>query len=345
MVSGYAIKGFADALDKRDQNRIIQKKFDLEEQDRKDAKNAKVMDFLNEFGVGYKKSNDSITNSKKKAEVLLRLKDSFGKDSEIYTSLLAGGSLENLQNAEQIVNEAREKVEKVGGTFTLEDAADAFAFYKSEVIENGNPITVDQLAERFGVDPDAELPGTGMSFEGAFQRVADDLNQDTYVIGMRGKTSLTEFKPQDLLSFNTLYVKNASRAIDAEVLRLKEEKRQKEISRDETPSDLPIDNISEYNKAKDAIKNNNFSLFQNLIPNVAADLASSTIVQYPGLKNNRVAMEMYRSSLNFSADDTGMYALKRAYDSGLLRRGDIILQGGEAKRITQETIDKMNRLP
>ena len=31
MVSGYAIKGFADALDKRDENRIIQKKFDLEE--------------------------------------------------------------------------------------------------------------------------------------------------------------------------------------------------------------------------------------------------------------------------------------------------------------------------
>ena len=56
MVSGYAIKGFADALDKRDENILIQKKLDLEEQDRKDAKNAKVMDFLNRVGAGYKLS-------------------------------------------------------------------------------------------------------------------------------------------------------------------------------------------------------------------------------------------------------------------------------------------------
>ena len=33
MVSGYAIKGFADALDKRDENILMQKKLDLEEQD------------------------------------------------------------------------------------------------------------------------------------------------------------------------------------------------------------------------------------------------------------------------------------------------------------------------
>ena len=250
MVSGYAIKGLADALDKRDENILIQKKLDLEEQDRRDAKNAKVMDFLNQFGVNYKNSNDSKNSSKKKADVLSRLKNSFGKDSEIYTSLLAGGSLENLQDAEKIINEARERVEKVGGTFTPEDAADAFAFYKSEVIENENPITVEQLVERFGVDPDAELSGTGMTYEEAFQRVADKLNQDTYVIGMRGKTPLTEFNPQDLLSFNKLYVENASAAIDAEVTRLNEEKRQEEISRGETPSGLPIDNISEYNSLK-----------------------------------------------------------------------------------------------
>ena len=345
MVSGYAIKGLADALDKRDENILIQKKLDLEEQDRRDAKNAKVMDFLNQFGVNYKNSNDSKNSSKKKADVLLRLKNSFGEDSEIYTSLLAGGSLENLQDAEKIINEARERVERVGGTFTPEDAADAFAFYKSEVIENENPITAEQLAERFGVDPDAELSGTGMTYEEAFQRVADRLNQDTYVIGMRGKTPLTEFNPQDLLSFNKLYVENASAAIDAEVTRLNEKKRQEEISRGETPSGLPINNISEYNKAKDAIKDNDFSLFQSLIPNVASDLASSIIVQYPALKNNRVAIKMYNSSLNFSSDDEGMYALKRAVESGLLQENDIIIVDGLSKRINQAVLDELNRLP
>ena len=345
MVSGYALKGIADALDKRDENILIQKKLDLEEQDRRDAKNAKVMDFLNQFGVNYKNSNDSKNNSKKKADVLLRLKNSFGEDSEIYTSLLAGGSLENLQDAEKIINEARERVERVGGTFTPEDAADAFSFYKSEVIENENPITAEQLAERFGVDPDAELSGTGMTYEEAFQRVADRLNQDTYVIGMRGKTPLTEFNPQDLLSFNKLYVENASAAIDAEVTRLNEEKRQEEISRGEDPSGLPIDNISEYNKARDAIKDKDFSLFQSLIPNVASDLASSIIVQYPALKNNRVAIKMYNSSLNFSSDDEGMYALKRAVESGLLQENDIIIVDGLSKRINQAVLDELNRLP
>ena len=132
--------GVERALAQRDQNVLASKKIALAEQDRIDAKNAKVMDFLNQFGVNYKNSNDSKNSSKKKAEVLLRLKNSFGEDSEIYTSLLAGGSLENLEDAEKIIDEAREKIERVGGTFTPEDAADAFAFYKSEVIENGNPI-------------------------------------------------------------------------------------------------------------------------------------------------------------------------------------------------------------
>jgi nucleotide-binding universal stress UspA family protein len=337
--------GVERALAQRDQNILESKKIALAEQDRRDAKNAKIMDFLNQFGVDYKNSNDSKNNSKKKAEVLLRLKNSFGEDSEIYTSLLAGGSLENLEDAEKIINEARERVERVGGTFTPEDAADAFAFYKSEVIENENPITAEQLAERFGVDADAELSGTGMTYEEAFQRVADRLNQDTYVIGMRGKTPLTEFNPQDLLSFNKLYVENASAAIDAEVTRLNEEKRQEEISRDGTASGLPIDNISEYNKAKDAIKDNDFSLFQSLIPNVASDLASSIIVQYPALKNNRVAIKMYNSSLNFSSDDEGMYALKRAVESGLLQENDIIIVDGLSKRINQAVLDELNRLP
>ncbi len=53
MVSGYFVKGLADALDKRDENILIQKKLDLEEQDRRDAKNAKIMDFLNQFGVNF----------------------------------------------------------------------------------------------------------------------------------------------------------------------------------------------------------------------------------------------------------------------------------------------------
>ena len=337
--------GVERALAQRDQNVLASKKIALAEQDRRDAKNAKVMDFLNQFGVNYKNSNDSKNSSKKKADVLSRLKNSFGEDSEIYTSLLAGGSLENLEDAEKIINEARERVEKTGATFTVQDAIDSFAFYKSEVIENENPITADQLVERFGVDPDAELSGTGMTYEEAFQRVADRLNQDTYVIGMRGKTPLTEFNPQDLLSFNKLYVENASAAIDAEVTRLNEEKRQEEISRGETPSGLPIDNISEYNKAKDAIKDNDFSLFQSLIPNVASDLASSIIVQYPALKNNRVAIKMYNSSLNFSSDDEGMYALKRAVESGLLQENDIIIVDGLSKRINQAVLDELNRLP
>ena len=344
MVSGYAIKGFADALDKRDQNILIQKKLDLEEQDRKDAKNSKVMDFLNRVGAGYKNSNDSKNTSKKKAEVLLRLRNSFGENSEIYASLLAGGSLENLQNAEKIVNEAREKVESVGGTFTEQDAKESFDIFLTEVVKNENQITAEQLAERFGVDPDAELPGTGMSFEEAFQNYVDDLNQDTYLFGMRGKTPITEYDPRDLLSFNDLYKENASRAIDAEVARLTEEKRQEEIAEGKTPSGLPPDSITEYNKAKENIKKNDFSLFNSLIPNVAADLASSIIVQYPALKNNRVAMEMYSSSLNFSSDNTGMYALKRAYDSGLLIKGDIILMDGIPGELNQEMINDINGL-
>ena len=203
MVSGYAIQGFADALDKRDQNILIQKKLDLEEQDRKDAKNSKVMDFLNRVGAGYKNSNDSKNTSKKKAEVLLRLRNSFGENSEIYASLLAGGSLENLQNAEKIVNEAREKVESVGGTFTEQDAKESFDIFLTEVVKNENQITAEQLAERFGVDPDAELPGTGMSFEEAFQNYVDDLNQDTYLFGMRGKTPITEYElPRELEEYD-----------------------------------------------------------------------------------------------------------------------------------------------
>ena len=149
----------------------------------------------------------------------------------------------------------------------------------------------------------------------------------------------------DLLSFNKLYVENAGAAIDAEVTRLNEEKRQDEIARGEQPSGLPIDNISEYNKAKDAIKDNDFSIFQSLIPNVAADLASSIIVQYPALKNNRVAIKMYNSSLNFSSDDEGMYALKRAVESGLLQENDIIIVDGLSKKINQAVLNDLNRLP
>jgi len=338
-VAGIA-KGFADT----EQNRLTQKKFDLEEQDRADAKNARVMDFLNNYGPSYKNSNDSKNTSKKKAEILLELRKDFGENSEIYTSLAAGGSLENLQDAQTIVRAAKEKVESVGGTFTEQDAKESFDIFLTEVIKNENQITADQLAERFGVDPDAELPGTGMSFEDAFQGVVDNLNQDTYLFGMRGKTPITEYDPRDLLSFNDLYKENASRAIDAEVARLTEEKRQEEIAEGKTPSGNPPDNITEYNKAKDDIKKNDFSLFNSLIPNVAADLASSTIVQYPALKNNRIAMKMYSSSLNFSSDDTGMYALKRAYDSGLLRKGDIILMDGIPGELNQEMINDINGL-
>ena len=324
--------GVERALAQRDQNMIEQQKINLMKEEKRKKKFGDISSFLDNFGGNYNSSSDGKDTSKEKAGILLELEDQLGVDSEIYTQL-AGGSIEDLKNAKTIIMDARERLIKAGGTFTPEDANEAFDLFRTEVIEKQNQITVEQVLSRWGFaeDPDAVIPGYEMTVTEAAERFADIYNQPTQIFGMTPKIQPDDVTIDDFNKYMKTYKDQALEIlIDAE-----------RKAKDNNDSNLAFI----YKDAADDVKEGSFAKFKSLVPNLASDFAVEVINQYPVLKNNNLFLNTLSRGLSFSSDDTGMYALKRAYDSGLLKKDDVIILDGISKKITQETIDKMNRLP
>ena len=324
--------GVERALAQRDQNMIEQQKINLMKEEKRKKKFGDISSFLDNFGGNYNSSSDGKDTSKEKAGILLELEDQLGVDSEIYTQL-AGGSIEDLKNAKTIIMDARERLIKAGGTFTPEDANEAFDLFRTEVIEKQNQITVEQVLSRWGFaeDPDAVIPGYEMTVTEAAERFADIYNQPTQIFGMTPKIQPDDVTIDDFNKYMKTYKDQAlDILIDAE-----------RKAKNDNNSNLSFI----YKNAADDVKEGSFASFKSLVPNLASQFATEVVNEYPVLKNNNLFLNTLSRGLSFSSDDTGMYALKRAYDSGLLKKDDVIILDGISKKITQETIDKMNRLP
>tara|TARA_R100000773_G_C4219604_1_gene118196 strand:+ start:2063 stop:3052 length:990 start_codon:yes stop_codon:yes gene_type:complete len=324
--------GLERGLAQRDQNLLEQQKIDLMKEEKRQQKFGAVRSFLDNIGANYDSSSDSKDTSKEKAQTLLLLKNELGVDSEIYTQL-AGADLNTLKNAKTIILDARKKFIKAGGAFTEQEANEAFDLFIREVIEKQNPITVEQVLSGWGFaeDPDAVIPGYEMTVTEAAERIADRENQPTQIFAMTPKIQPDVVTIDDFNRYMKTYKDQAlDILIDAE-----------RKAKDDNDSNLAFI----YKDAADDVKEGSFAKFKSLVPNLASDFAVEVINQYPVLKNNNLFLNTLSRGLSFSSDDTGMYALKRAYDSGLLERDDVIILDGISKKITQETIDKMNRLP
>ena len=330
MVSGYAIKGVADFLDKRDENILADRKMRLLEKEQEDKKFAGIKSFLDQLPDSYSGSNDTKNKSREKAEILLSLENSLGVDSEIYESL-AGGSLQNLKDAQAIITKAREKALELGGSFTKQDANEAFSFFRKEVIEKENPVTVDQILERFGItdDPDTVLEGYGMIISEAAQRIADIANQPTTLIGMEGAITPREVNVEEYNRFLNLYKQQATDLLLNEINR---------VGKDEM--------AVIYQDAIDAIEKGSFANFKNIVPNIAAEFATSIINQYPYLGNNNLILNEFGRGLSFTADDRGDLAMINAIKSGLLGVGSVWStakiddETGKVKIINTNTLTK-----
>jgi len=308
MVSGYAIKGFADALDKRDQNILADRKMRLLEKEQEEKEFSGIKSFLDQLPNSYSGSNDTKNTSKEKAEILLNLGNSLGGDSEIYESL-AGGSLQNLKNAQVIITDARKRFLEGGGSFTTEDANEAFSFFRKEVIEKENPITVEQVLERWGFtdDPNTVIEGYGVSVSEAAMRFADIYNQPTTLIGMEGAIPPKEVNVEEYNRFLNLYKQQATDLLLDE--------RQK-------VGDESIMGMF-YQDAINAIDKGSFAMFKNIVPNIAAEFSTSIINQYPYLGNNNLILNEFGRGLSFTADDRGDLAMINAIKSGLLGVGSV----------------------
>ena len=190
--------GVERALAQRDQNMIEQQKINLMKEEKRKKKFGDISSFLDYIGGNYNSSSDGKDTSKEKAGILLELEDQLGVDSEIYTQL-AGGSIEDLKNAKTIIMDARERLIKAGGTFTPEDANEAFDLFRTEVIEKQNQITVEQVLSRWGFaeDPDAVIPGYEMTVTEAAERFADIYNQPTQIFGMTPKIQPDDVRIDD----------------------------------------------------------------------------------------------------------------------------------------------------
>jgi hypothetical protein len=328
MISGYAIKGVADFLDKRDENILADRKMRLLEKEQEDKKFAGIKSFLDQLPNSYSGSNDTKNNSREKAEILLSLENSLGVDSEIYESL-AGGSLQNLKDAQAIITDARKRLLEGGGSFTKEDANEAFSFFRKEVIEKENPITVEQVLERWGYtdDTDTVLEGYGMTVSEAAQRFADIYNQPTTLIGMEGAITPREVNVEEYNRFLNLYKQQATDLLLNEINRVGAD---------------PMAVI--YQDAVDAIEDGSFANFKNIVPNIAAEFATSIINQYPYLGNNNLILNEFGRGLSFTDDDRGDLAIINAIKSRLLRVGsvwstaEIDAQTGRVKIINTNTL-------
>ena len=264
--------GVERALAQRDQNMIEQQKINLMKEEKRKKKFGDISSFLDNFGGNYNSSSDGKDTSKEKAGIVIELEDQLGVDSEIYTQL-AGGSIEDLKNAKTIIMDARERLIKAGGTFTPEDANEAFDLFRTEVIEKQNPITVEQVISRWGFaeDPDAVIPGYEMTVTEAAERFADIYNQPTQIFGMTPKIQPDDVTIDDFNKYMKTYKDQALEIlIDAE-----------RKAKDNNDSNLAFI----YKNAADDVKEGSFASFKSLVPNLASQFATEVVNEYPVLKN------------------------------------------------------------
>ena len=324
--------GVERALAQRDQNMIEQQKINLMKEEKRKKKFGDISSFLDNFGGNYNSSSDGKDTSKEKAGILLELEDQLGVDSEIYTQL-AGGSIEDLKNAKTIIMDARERLIKAGGTFTPEDANEAFDLFRTEVIEKQNPITVEQVLSRWGFaeDPDAVIPGYEMTVTEAAERFADIYNQPTQIFGMTPKIQPDDVTIDDFNKYMKTYKDQAlDILIDAE-----------RKAKDNNDSNLAFI----YKDAADDVKEGSFASFKSLVPNLASQFATEVVNEYPVLKNNNLFLNSLSRGLTFTNDDAGNLALINAIKSKLLRKGSVwsaveIQQDGTIKVLSTNTLSQ-----
>ena len=324
--------GVERALAQRDQNMIEQQKINLMKEEKRKKKFGDISSFLDNFGGNYNSSSDGKDTSKEKAGILLELEDQLGVDSEIYTQL-AGGSIEDLKNAKTIIMDARERLIKAGGTFTPEDANEAFDLFRTEVIEKQNQITVEQVLSRWGFaeDPDAVIPGYEMTVTEAAERFADIYNQPTQIFGMTPKIQPDDVTIDDFNKYMKTYKDQAlDILIDAE-----------RKAKDNNDSNLAFI----YKDAADDVKEGSFASFKSLVPNLASQFATEVVNEYPVLKNNNLFLNSLSRGLTFTNDDAGNLALINAIKSKLLRKGSVwsaveIQQDGTIKVLSTNTLSQ-----
>ena len=324
--------GVERALAQRDQNMIEQQKINLMKEEKRKKKFGNISSFLDNFGGNYNSSSDGKDTSKEKAGILLELEDQLGVDSEIYMQL-AGGSIEDLKNAKTIIMDARERLVKAGGTFTPEDANEAFDLFRTEVIEKQNPITVEQVLSRWGFaeDPDAVIPGYEMTVTEAAERFADIYNQPTTIFGMTPKIQPDDVTIDDFNKYMKTYKEQAlDILIDAE-----------RKAKDNNDSNLAFI----YKDAADDVKEGSFASFKSLVPNLASQFATEVVNEYPVLKNNNLFLNSLSRGLTFTNDDAGNLALINAIKSKLLRKGSVwsaveIQQNGTIKVLSTNTLSQ-----
>ena len=324
--------GVERALAQRDQNMIEQQKINLMKEEKRKKKFGDISSFLDNFGGNYNSSSDGKDTSKEKAGILLELEDQLGVDSEIYTQL-AGGSIEDLKNAKTIIMDARERLIKAGGTFTPEDANEAFDLFRTEVIEKQNQITVEQVLSRWGFaeDPDAVIPGYEMTVTEAAERFADIYNQPTQIFGMTPKIQPDDVTIDDFNKYMKTYKDQAlDILIDAE-----------RKAKDNNDSNLAFI----YKNAADDVKEGSFASFKSLVPNLASQFATEVVNEYPVLKNNNLFLNSLSRGLTFTNDDAGNLALIDAIKSKLLRKGSVwsaveIQQDGTIKVLSTNTLSQ-----
>ena len=324
--------GVERALAQRDQNMIEQQKINLMKEEKRKKKFGDISSFLDNIGGNYNSSSDGKDTSKEKAGILLELEDQLGVDSEIYTQL-AGGSIEDLKNAKTIIMDARERLIKAGGTFTPEDANEAFDLFRTEVIEKQNPITVEQVLSRWGFaeDPDAVIPGYEMTVTEAAERFADIYNQPTQIFGMTPKIQPDDVTIDDFNKYMKTYKDQALEIlIDAE-----------RKAKDNNDSNLAFI----YKDAADDVKEGSFASFKSLVPNLASQFATEVVNEYPVLKNNNLFLNSLSRGLTFTNDDAGNLALIDAIKSKLLRKGSVwsaveIQQDGTIKVLSTNTLSQ-----
>ena len=324
--------GVERALAQRDQNMIEQQKINLMKEEKRKKKFGNISSFLDNFGGNYNSSSDGKDTSKEKAGILLELEDQLGVDSEIYMQL-AGGSIEDLKNAKTIIMDARERLVKAGGTFTPEDANEAFDLFRTEVIEKQNPITVEQVLSRWGFaeDPDAVIPGYEMTVTEAAERFADIYNQPTQIFAMTPKIQPDDVTIDDFNKYMKTYKEQAlDILIDAE-----------RKAKDNNDSNLAFI----YKDAADDVKEGSFASFKSLVPNLASQFATEVVNEYPVLKNNNLFLNSLSRGLTFTNDDAGNLALINAIKSKLLRKGSVwsaveIQQDGTIKVLSTNTLSQ-----
>lgn len=324
--------GVERALAQRDQNMIEQQKINLMKEEKRKKKFGDISSFLDNFGGNYNSSSDGKDTSKEKAGILLELEDQLGVDSEIYTQL-AGGSIEDLKNAKTIIMDARKRLVEAGGTFTPEDANEAFDLFRTEVIEKQNQITVEQVLSRWGFaeDPDAVIPGYEMTVTEAAERFADIYNQPTQIFGMTPKIQPDDVTIDDFNKYMKTYKDQALEIlIDAE-----------RKAKDNNDSNLAFI----YKNAADDVKEGSFASFKSLVPNLASQFATEVVNEYPVLKNNNLFLNSLSRGLTFTNDDAGNLALIDAIKSKLLRKGSVwsaveIQQDGTIKVLSTNTLSQ-----